>query len=247
VTSDAIEVHNLTKTFGTTMAIDDISFRVGAGEIVAFLGPNGAGKTTTIAILLGLIEPTRGSIRVLGRPMPQERQAVLSRVNFSSPYVALPYDLTVDENLEVFARLYGVADRRKRLRSLAELFEVAHLWTRRTGLLSSGEMARVNLIKALINDPEILFLDEPTAALDPAAADTVRSLLLRMKEERGITIFYTSHNMLEVERLSTRIVFLHEGRIVADGPAREIVQHYGKKDLEDFFVALARSGHQGLS
>jgi ABC-2 type transport system ATP-binding protein len=247
VISDAIEVHNLTKTFGTTMAIDDISFRVGAGEIVAFLGPNGAGKTTTIAILLGLIEPTRGSIQVLGRAMPQERQAVLSRVNFSSPYVALPYDLTVDENLEVFARLYGVADRRKRLRSLAELFEVAHLWTRRTGLLSSGEMARVNLIKALINDPEILFLDEPTAALDPAAADTVRSLLLRMKEERGITIFYTSHNMREVERLSTRIVFLHEGRIVADGPAREIVHHYGKKDLEDFFVALARSGHQGLS
>jgi len=247
VISDAIEVHNLTKTFGTTMAIDDISFRVGAGEIVAFLGPNGAGKTTTIAILLGLIEPTRGSIQVLGRAMPQERQAVLSRVNFSSPYVALPYDLTVDENLEVFARLYGVVDRRKRLRSLAELFEVAHLWTRRTGLLSSGEMARVNLIKALINDPEILFLDEPTAALDPAAADTVRSLLLRMKEERGITIFYTSHNMREVERLSTRIVFLHEGRIVADGPATEIVHHYGKKDLEDFFVALARSGHQGLS
>ncbi|OLC29164.1 MAG: ABC transporter ATP-binding protein [Armatimonadetes bacterium 13_1_40CM_64_14] len=247
MTSDAIEVQNLTKTFGTTTAIDDISFRVGAGEIVAFLGPNGAGKTTTIAILLGLIEPTRGRIRVLGRAMPQERQAVLSRVNFSSPYVALPYDLTVDENLEVFARLYGVVDRRTRLRSLADLFEVAHLWTRRTGLLSSGEMARVNLIKALLNDPEILFLDEPTAALDPAAADTVRSLLVRLKEERGITIFYTSHNMREVERLSTRIVFLHDGRIVADGAAREVVQQYGKKDLEEFFVALARSGHQGLS
>ncbi len=239
--ADVIEVDGLTKTFDGTTAVDDISFHVARGERLGFLGPNGAGKTTTIAILLGLIEPTRGSVRILERAMPQERQAVLSRVNFSSPYVALPYDLTVGENLEVFGRLYGVADLQGRVRHLAELFGVAHLLARRTGLLSSGETARVNLTKALLNDPEILFLDEPTAALDPEAADAVRALLLRLSGERGLTLFYTSHNMREVERLSTRIIFLHYGRIVADGPAREVVREYGKADLEEFFVALARS------
>jgi ABC-2 type transport system ATP-binding protein len=241
VAAYVIEVEALTKTFGRTTAVDNIAFHVARGERLGFLGPNGAGKTTTIAILLGLIEPTRGSVRILGHAMPQEREVVLSRVNFSSPYVALPYDVTVRENLEVFGRLYSVRDLPGRLRYLAELFGVAHLLARRTGLLSSGETARVNLIKALLNDPEILFLDEPTAALDPEAADAVRALLLRLSDERGITLFYTSHNMREVERLSTRIIFLHHGRIVADGPAREVVREHGNADLEEFFVALARS------
>ncbi len=240
-----IEVDSLTKVFDGTVAVDDISFRVAEGELLGFLGPNGAGKTTTIAMLLGLIEPTRGQIRILGQAMPAQREAVLGRVNFSSPYVALPYDLTVRENLVVFGGLYDLRDVDGRIRRLADLFGVAHVLDRRTGALSSGETARVNLIKALLNDPEILFLDEPTAALDPEAADTVRTLLLQLRAERGITIFYTSHNMREVERLSTRIIFLHHGRIVADGPAQEIVREYGKADLEEFFVALARSTPEG--
>ncbi len=240
----AVEVCGLTKVFDGTVAVDGVSFRVARGELVGFLGPNGAGKTTTIAMLLGLIEPTAGSVRILGLPMPARREAILGRVNFSSPYVALPYDLTVRENLTVFAHLYGVPDPAGRIRRLAEVFGVAHLLGRRTGALSSGETARVNLVKALLNDPEVLFLDEPTAALDPEAADAVRALLLRLQRERGITVFYTSHNMREVERLSTRIIFLHRGRILADGPAEEVVRQYGKADLEEFFVALARSARE---
>ena len=236
-----IDVTGLTKRFDRTAAVDGISFQVSRGELLGFLGPNGAGKTTTIAMLLGLVAPTAGTIRILGEPMPAHRHAILARVNFSSPYVALPYDLTVRENLTVFSHLYSLHEARQKIAGLTELFGVAHLLDRRTGALSSGETARVNLVKAFLNDPDVLFLDEPTAALDPEAADTVRSLLLRLGRERGLTIFYTSHNMPEVERLSSRIIFLHRGRIIADGPAADVVREYGKADLEEFFVALARS------
>ncbi len=239
-----IKVSHLTKVFNSTVAVDDITFHVERTEFVGFLGPNGAGKTTTIAMLLGVVAPTRGEILVLGHPMPRDRQAVLSHVNFSSPYVALPHDLTVWENLVVFSHLYTIPNVRRRVRQLAETFGVEHLLGRRTGALSSGEAARVNLVKAFLNDPEILFLDEPTAALDPEAADTVRSLLEQLKKERELTIFYTSHNMREVERLSSRIIFLHHGRIVAEGPADEVVRQYRKADLEEFFVDLARSGRE---
>ncbi|MDQ7842849.1 MAG: ABC transporter ATP-binding protein [Armatimonadota bacterium] len=231
--------------FGPTVAVDGISFQVRRGELLGFLGPNGAGKTTTIAMLLGLIAPTAGTVHLLGLPMPARRGAILGRVNFSSPYVALPYDLLVWENLVVFSHLYGVGHYRRKIEELAGLFGVTHLLHRRTGSLSSGETARVNLVKAFLNDPEILFLDEPTAALDPEAADTVRALLLRQRERAGLTIFYTSHNMREVQRLSTRIIFLHRGRVLADGPAEEVVRQYGKTDLEEFFVALARSERAG--
>jgi len=240
-----IEVTNLTKVFNGTRAVDRVSFRVPRGERLGFLGPNGAGKTTTIAMLLGLIAPTEGTIRILGHPMPDGREAVLAHVNFSSPYVALPYDLTVRENLIVFGHLYDVRGLQRKLQDLAGLFGVAPVLDRRTGRLSSGEIARVNLVKAFLNDPQILFLDEPTAALDPEAADTVRGLLLRLREERGLTLFYTSHNMREVERLSSRIIFLHHGRIIADAPAEQIVREYEKTDLEEFFVALARSRAEG--
>lgn len=236
-----IDVTELTKRFEQTAAVDGISFQVYRGELLGFLGPNGAGKTTTIAMLLGLVAPTAGTVRILGEPMPQRRHAILARVNFSSPYVALPYDLTVRENLTVFAHLYSLAGARTKIAELTEQFGVARFLDRRTGALSSGETARVNLVKAFLNDPDVLFLDEPTAALDPEAADTVRSLLLRLGRERGLTIFYTSHNMREVERLSSRIIFLHHGRIIADGPAADVVREYGKADLEEFFVALARS------
>jgi ABC-2 type transport system ATP-binding protein len=247
VDAPVIDVAGLTKTFNGSPAVDGISFQVHRGELLGFLGPNGAGKTTTIAMLLGLIAPTTGTVRILGQPMPERRHAILARVNFSSPYVALPYDLTVRENLTVFSHLYGLAAVRRTIGGLSELFGVAHLLDRRTGALSSGETARVNLVKAFLNDPDVLFLDEPTAALDPEAADTVRSLLLRLGRDRGLTIFYTSHNMREVERLSSRIIFLHRGRIIADGPAAQIVRDYGKSDLEEFFVALARSAQEARS
>jgi ABC-2 type transport system ATP-binding protein len=239
-----IEVAHLQKVFDGTVAVADVSFVVQRGELLGFLGPNGAGKTTPIAMLLGVIAPTQGQIRIFGYPMPQRRGEILGRVNFSSPYVALPYDLTVRENLTVFAHLYDVRAPHQRIGELAEIFGVPHLLDHRTGQLSSGEVARVNLAKAFLNNPEILFLDEPTAALDPEAADAVRSLLLRLRADRGLTIFYTSHNMREVERLSTRILFIHRGQIVADGPTQTVLQQSGKTDLEEFFVDLSRSGQE---
>ncbi len=239
--SAVIDVRDLRKEFGSVRAVDGISFRVEKGEILGFLGPNGAGKTTTIAMLLGLLTPTAGEMRIFGRRMPEERQTILQRVNFSSPYVAMPYGLSVRVNLHVFARLYAIPDARAKIASLAETFGVTHLLDRRVRELSSGETARVNLAKAFLNDPEILFLDEPTAALDPEAADTVRTLLLKLQKENGLTLFYTSHNMQEVERLSTRIIFLHHGKIVAEGTHDEVLKDAKKETLEDFFIGLARS------
>lgn len=239
MSDDIIAVRDLKKVFGKVTAVDGISFSVQKSEILGFLGPNGAGKTTTIAMLLGLLTPTAGTIRVFGREMPKDRQAILQRVNFSSPYTNMPYGLPVMTNLRIFSRLYTISNAEKKIRELGEVFGVAHLLKRRTMTLSSGETARVNLLKAFLNDPEILFLDEPTASLDPEAADTVRSLLLKFQKERGLTIFYTSHNMQEVERLSHRILFLHRGKIIAEGAPEQVKQQRGS--LEDFFIQLARS------
>lgn len=238
---EVITVRGLRKEFGKVTAVDRVSFTVERGEILGFLGPNGAGKTTTIAMLLGLVTPTTGTVEIFGKRMPDERQAVLQRVNFSSPYVAMPYGLSVRVNLHVFARLYAIPDARGKIAALAETFGVTRLLDRRVMGLSSGETARVNLVKAFLNDPEVLFLDEPTAALDPEAADTVRTLLLKLQRERGLTLFYTSHNMPEVERLSTRLLFIHHGRIVAEGTREEILRASQRRDLEDFFIGLARS------
>ena len=238
---DIIAVKDLRKTFGKTVAVDGISFTVQKGEILGFLGPNGAGKTTTIAMLLGLLTPTSGSIRIFGQDMPRDRQRVLQRVNFSSPYTNMPYGLPVMTNLNIFSRLYTIPNAAKKIQELGEVFGVTHLLKRRTMTLSSGETARVNLLKAFLNDPEILFLDEPTASLDPEAADMVRSLLLTLQKERGLTIFYTSHNMQEVERLSRRIIFLHRGKVIAEGTTESVKQQYNQGTLEDFFIQLARS------
>ena len=235
-----IELRDLVKVFDGQTAVDGVSLTVERGEFLGFLGPNGAGKTTTIGMLLGVVQPTAGSVHILGRRMPKDRQSILSRVNFSSPYVSMPSNLSVIENLLVFAHLYLAP--RDRIRGLAEVFGVTHLLNRQTRALSSGEVARVNLVKAFLNDPEVLFLDEPTASLDPDAADRVRALLIQMKEERGLTIFYTSHNMAEVERLSTRIAFIHHGRIIADGSPDQVLRDHNKTSLEEFFLALAREG-----
>lgn len=236
----AISVEHLSKRFGTLTVVEDLSFSVAPGEIVGFLGPNGAGKTTTLAMLLGLLLPTRGRVRVLGMPMPEERQRILARVNFTSPYVALPGNLTVHENLTVFAHLYGVHRARRWIDGLLERFGLAEMRDRPAGRLSSGESTRLGLVKALLNNPAILFLDEPTASLDPDAAERVRQILKEIRADRGVTIFYTSHNMQEVERLSDRILFLHQGRLIAEGPPGEVLRRFDTDTLEHMFLDLAR-------
>ncbi len=236
----AISVEHLSKQFGTLTVVEDLSFSVAPGEIVGFLGPNGAGKTTTLAMLLGLLLPTRGRVHVLGMPMPEERQRILARVNFTSPYVALPGNLTVLEDLIVFAHLYGVRGARPWIDSLLERFGLVEMRDRPAGRLSSGESTRLGLVKALLNDPAVLFLDEPTASLDPGAAERVREILKEIRAERGVTIFYTSHNMQEVERLSDRILFLHQGRLIAEGPPGEVLRRFDTDTLEHMFLDLAR-------
>jgi ABC-2 type transport system ATP-binding protein len=238
----AIEIRNLTKRFGEVTAVDRLSFAVTRGEIFGLLGPNGAGKTTTIQLLLGLTTPTSGEIQVLGMSMPAQRLAILARVNFSSAYISLPSNLTVRENLRVFAGLYGVKKPRARIDALLELFEVTETAGRTTGALSSGQLTRVNLCKAFLNEPEVLFLDEPTASLDPDIAEKVRTVLRRLQRERGVTIIYTSHNMREVEVLCDRVLFIARGRSVAEGPPREVIERAQSDSLEDVFIAIARDG-----
>ena len=232
---DVITVQHLSKRFGAVTVVDGISFTVTAGEIVGFLGPNGAGKTTTLAMLLGLLLPTSGEVRVLGLPMPAERQRILARVNFTSPYVALPGNLTVNENLTVFALLYGIRDPEARIGGLLDRFGLAPMRRRPTGRLSSGESTRLGLVKALLNDPEVLLLDEPTASLDPDSAERVRESLRAIR----------AHNMQEVERLSDRIVFLHQGRIIADGPPGAVLRAFAQDTLEEMFLDVARHGVSG--
>jgi ABC-2 type transport system ATP-binding protein len=242
VTSPAIEIRRLCKSFGDVRAVDDLSFSVAPGEIFGLLGPNGAGKTTTIQLLLGLTTPTSGEIRVLGLGMPAERLAILQRVNFSSAYISLPSNLTVRQNLRVFAGLYSVPKPQARIDRLLALFEVEESADRATGALSSGQLTRVNLCKAFLNDPEVLFLDEPTASLDPDIADKVRTTLAREQRERGMTIVYTSHNMREVEVLCDRVLFLSRGRAVAQGPPKEVMANAHRSSLEDVFISIARDG-----
>ena len=237
-----VEVNQLRKEFNGTVAVDDISFQVSRGEIVGLLGANGAGKTTAIQILLGLIKPTSGQVRIFGLDLESHRVAILQRCNFSSAYTNLPYNLRVRENLTVFAKLYGVPNYRQRMRELLDLFEVGHLIERNTGYLSSGESTRVNLCKALLNQPEVLLLDEPTASLDPDIADKVRKLLRRIQREQNITIIYTSHNMRDVEEICDRVLFMRKGRIIAEGTPAEVMARYRSKTLEDVFINVARGG-----
>jgi ABC-2 type transport system ATP-binding protein len=206
------------------------------------LGANGAGKTTTIQVLLGLTTPTSGTVRVFGQDMEANRVEILQRCNFSSAYTALPSNLKVRENMRVFSKLYGVRDASAKTKELLELFEIAHLKDQITGRLSSGESTRVNLCKSLLNDPELLMLDEPTASLDPNIADKVRKLLRRIQRERNITMIYTSHNMRDVEEVCDRVLFLNKGRVIAEGTPQEIVKQFNQKSLEDVFINVARSG-----
>ena len=236
-------MHGLTKRFGTVTAVDEISFAIAAGSTTGLLGGNGAGKTTTIAMLLGLLLPTAGKIRVLGARFPQHRYRALGRVNFSSPYVDLPGRLTVRENLTVYGHLYGVRRLRRRIDDLAAGLDLAGLLDRPTGRLSAGQKTRVALAKALINRPELLLLDEPTASLDPDTADWMRSYLEHYRSAHGATILLASHNMAEVERLCDDVMMMKQGRLVDRGHPRALIELYGRETLEDVFLAIARGNN----
>lgn len=237
---DVIRVESLTKRYGQTLAVDGIDFTVRSGATVGLLGGNGAGKTTTIAMLLGLLVPTAGSIHVLGHDMARDRFAALARMNFSSPYVALPHRLKVTENLRVYGHLYDVPNAERRICELADQLDLHDLLDRPAGELSAGQKTRVALAKALINCPELLLLDEPTASLDPDTADLVRTWLESYRAERGCTILLASHNMAEVERLCSYVLMMRRGRIVDRGTPQELLDRYGREDLEEVFLDIAR-------
>lgn len=237
-----VQVEHLRKEFDGTVAVADISFAVQRGEIVGLLGANGAGKTTTIQILLGLTTPTSGSVKIFGQDLEKHRIEILQRCNFSSAYTGLPSNLKVWENLLIFAKLYGVNGHRQKADELLALFEIAHLRNKITGHLSSGESTRVNLCKSLLNDPELLLLDEPTASLDPDIADKVRKMLRRIQREKGTTMIYTSHNMRDVEEVCDRVLFMQKGRIIAEGTPKQVTDKFQQKSLEEVFIRIARSG-----
>ncbi len=238
----AIVVRDLTKRFGAEVAVDGISFTVRAGAVTGLLGGNGAGKTTTISMLLGLLLPTSGVVRVLGHDMVRDRHGALPRMNFSSPYVDLPGRLTVRENLTVYAHLYGVDGVAARIKVLAEDLDITGLLKKPYNKLSAGQKTRVALAKALINQPALLLLDEPTASLDPDTGDWIRSYLKGYQDRTGATIFLASHNMAEVERLCDDVLVMRAGRIHDHGTPRALIDRYGRRTLEEVFLDIAR-GH----
>jgi ABC-2 type transport system ATP-binding protein len=239
----AIAVDNLVKVYKASTAVDGISFRLAPGSITGLLGGNGAGKTTTIATIMGLVTPTSGRVTVLGVDMPRERYRVLHRMNFESPYVDMPMRLTVRQNLSVFGQLYAVPDLNGRIASLAAELELTEFLDRPTGKLSSGQKTRVSLAKALLNRPEVLLLDEPTASLDPDTADWVRGHLERYRRDNAATILLASHNMNEVERLCDRVIIMKKGRIEGDDTPQHLLTHYGRATLEEVFLDVARGTH----
>ena len=241
----AIAVFDLVKTYRGVRAVDGISFVVAPGAIVGLLGGNGAGKTTTIAIVMGLVIPTSGRAEMLGHDMSRDRHRVLHRVNFQSPYVEMPMRLTVRQNLSVFGRLYGVRDLKSRIAELADTLQLTDVLDRPSGKLSAGQKTRVALAKALVNSPDVLLLDEPTASLDPDTADWVRSHLERYRKERGATILLASHNMPEVERLCDDVIMMKAGRIVDRGAPEALIRRYGRQTMEDVFLDVARGRGRG--
>ncbi len=238
-----ITIENVSKRFGDIVAVDDISFAIERGSTAALLGGNGAGKTTTLAMLLGLLLPTQGRVFVFGEDILRHRYRVLPRMNFSSPYVDLPHRLTVRENLTVYARLYGISQIRARLKRLADELDLGEIFNRVYGKLSSGQRTRVALAKALLNRPELLLLDEPTASLDPDTADYVRGYLETYQADTGATVLLASHNMSEVERLCNDVIMLRVGKIVDRGRPEALLSRYGRRNMEEVFIDIARERH----
>jgi ABC-2 type transport system ATP-binding protein len=235
-----LEVEGLAKRFDHFVALESLSFSVAEGESLGILGVNGAGKTTAMNLLLGLTAPSAGSVRVFGLDLWKHRVEVLRRMNFSSTYTSLPSNLLVWQNLLVFARLYGVRDARGRIDELCRWLDIGHLLKSVTGRLSAGESTRVNLAKALLNEPRLLLLDEPTASLDPDIADRVRKMLRRLQRERGMAILYTSHNMRDIEEVCDRLLFLHGGKVLAEGTPQGVKERFHMGSLEELFIGVAR-------
>lgn len=233
----AIEARGLIKSFRGIRAVDELDILVDEGEIVALLGPNGAGKTTTLMMLLGITQPDSGWVRLLGHPLPEERGAALSQTNFTASYIGMPYRIRVREILEVFCGLYGVS--RSRIDHVICMFGIEHLVDRNISQLSSGQKTLVGLAKSLINRPRLLILDEPTASLDPEVASRIRAVLAEVRSDEGFTMLITSHNMDEIERMCSRVVFIAHGRVVADGAPLEIAARYGMENLEGTFLSIA--------
>ncbi|MBI4411787.1 MAG: ABC transporter ATP-binding protein [Deltaproteobacteria bacterium] len=242
MTDNLVTVRALCKRYPDILALDNLSFHLKRGEILGLLGPNGAGKTTAIHVLLGLLTPTTGEVSVFGLSPLKDRHRIAKRLNFSSAYVNLPANLKVHEVMTVFSKLYLVPEASKKIASLLDLFEISHLKNRVTGALSAGEKTRLNLCKCLLNDPELLLLDEPSASLDPEMADTVRSVIKKIQKEQGIGVVYTSHNMMEVEELCDRILFIHQGKKIAEGPAEEVKRTFKSGSLQEVFIKIVRNG-----
>ena len=237
-----LEVKNLVKKFKSTIAVNNISFEIKKNKTLGLLGPNGCGKTTSIGMMLGLITPSSGQILIDHTVLnSKNRINLLKNMNFASPYVELPKKLTVSQNLEVFARLYGVLNVKDRIEQLTEDLDLKKFFNKKTGELSSGQKNRVSLAKSLINNPKLLFLDEPTASLDPDIGDFVRDYLEKYKKKNELTILLASHNMKEVERLCDNIIMMKRGEIVDQGTCNELITKHGRKNLEETFLKIARS------
>ena len=238
---NSIIVENLSKNYSENKAVENISFKIAQNEIVGLLGPNGCGKTTTMAMILGLLKPSKGEILIDGMNIEKNRIKLLHKMNFISPYIELPKKLTVKENLIVYARLYSVKNINERISYLSETLRLNDFLNKKTGELSSGQKNKVSLAKALINNPSILLLDEPTASLDPETGDFVRTFIENYKKEKKISILLASHNMNEVERLCTSILMMKEGKIIDKGTPKELIEKHGRKNLEEVFLKLTRT------
>ena len=237
-----IQVKNLTKVFNNNLAVDKINFDIEKNKTVGLLGPNGCGKTTSIGMMLGLIKPSEGEIIIDNKNLDTfKRDEILARINFASPYIELPKKLTVRQNLEVYSRLYGIKNRKERIDEISEDLNIRDFFERKTGELSSGQKNRVSLAKSLINKPEILLLDEPTASLDPDIGDFVRSYIQNYRSKNKVTILLASHNMAEVERLCDSIIMMKNGKIIDRGTCKQIIDKHGRNNLEETFLKLARS------
>lgn len=241
-TDPLVRVHKLTKSYPGALALSNLSFTLREGEILGLLGPNGAGKTTAIHILLGLLGPTSGEAEVFGLSPAKHRHLIAPHLNFASAYTTLPSNLTVNENLAIFAMLYGVRDAGAVVGRLLDLFQIAHLTKRVVGALSSGEKTRLNLVKCLLNDPKLLLLDEPTSSLDPDMADQVRKTLLHIRRDKKIGVIVTSHNMMEIREICDRILFIHKGEMIAEGTPDDLLRRYESENLDQVFIKLTRSG-----
>ena len=237
---NSIEVINLSKSYKNKKAVNNISFKIDENEIVGLMGPNGCGKTTTIGMILGLLKPTSGQVLINGKNIENNKISILHKMNFISPYIELPKKLTVKQNLIVYGKLYNIKNLNERINFLSEKLRLGDLLDKITGELSSGQKNRVSLAKALINDPTVLLLDEPTAALDPETADFIRTFLEKLREEKKISVLLASHNMDEVKRLCNSVMMMKDGNIVDGGTPEDLIEKYGQKNLEEVFLKIVR-------